>query len=191
MSVNLTAFSLSQKIAEGTLSEIITTIKCKTDISEPVFIFNDKTGTRIEVNFEFANASILAMTLQAYPELKPPADVQDLPLVEKSRGRPKLGVVAKEITLLPRQWEWLSTQPGGASATIRRLVDEAKKLGADEDNLRRKTEAAYKFLSEIGGNLPNYEESLRALFANQQAAFKKMSATWPNDIRQYALKLAF
>lgn len=191
MSVNLTAFSLSQKIAEGTLSEIITTIKGKTDISEPVFIFNDKTGTRIEVNFEFANASILAMTLQAYPELKPPADVQDLPLVEKSRGRPKLGVVAKEITLLPRQWEWLSTQPGGASATIRRLVDEAKKLGADEDNLRRKTEAAYKFLSEIGGNLPNYEESLRALFANQQAAFKKMSVTWPNDIRQYALKLAF
>lgn len=191
MSITLTAFSNNRKIAEGTLKAVITKIKNTASKSEPIFIFNDKTGGRIEVNFDSDYTHILAMTVQTYPELNDSPEMKEAATIGRQRGRPKLGVVSKEITLLPRQWEWLATQPGGASATIRRLVDEAKKLRATEDSARQKVDAAYKFLNEIGGNLPNYEESLRALFAFEKARFKEMSLSWPKDISHYALKLAF
>lgn len=108
-----------------------------------------------------------------------------------TRGRPKLGVVAREVTLLPRQWEWLATQPGGASATLRRLVDDARKAIHPRQRRRAAQEAAYRFMQAIAGDLPGYEEATRALFADDRLAFEERIGPWPEDIRIYAVRLAF
>ncbi len=190
MSEFITVFHQNQKVAEGTLSDVVKVMKNQTAVSAPILVFSDRTGMRLEINFESDEAHIYAMTMQAYPEFNDNQSPEKIVTI-KQRGRPKLGVVAKEITLLPRQWEWLANQSGGASATIRRLVDEAKKIGAVAETQRVKIESAYKFLSEIAGNLPNYEESLRMLFANEKTKFDHLTHAWPKDIRQYAIKLAF
>ena len=109
----------------------------------------------------------------------------------RGRGRPKLGVVAREVTLLPRQWEWLATQPGGASAVLRRLVDEAKRAGGLREQRQTALKAAYTFMHALAGDLPGYEEATRALFANDQAGFQTHTSDWPEDVRRYAFKLAF
>jgi len=113
--------------------------------------------------------------------------------VEKSRGRgrPKLGVVAREVTLLPRHWEWLATQPGGASVALRKLVEEARRTHAGSDKRRNAQEAAYHFMAAIAGNLPGFEEATRALFANDQEGFRGRLVAWPDDVREHAIKLAF
>ena len=102
-------------------------------------------------------------------------------------GRPKLGVVAREVSLLPRHWEWLATQTGGASATLRRLVDEAKKTSQTKDLLKQAQETTYRFMSAIAGDLPHYEEALRALYAKDEKNFKAQIRDWPEDIKN-ALK---
>jgi hypothetical protein len=103
-------------------------------------------------------------------------------------GRPKLGVVSREISLLPRHWEWLEAQPSGASAAIRRLVDQARNSAADQE--RRGREAAGRFLTAIAGNLPGYEEATRALWAGDTARFSALMADWPADVRAYAEQLS-
>lgn len=100
----------------------------------------------------------------------------------RGRGRPKLGVTAREITLLPRQWEWLARQPGGASATIRRLVEAARREPAGEELAR---EAAYRFMSQMCGDRPGYEEALRALYRGEGERFETLIADWPADIRAF------
>jgi hypothetical protein len=99
------------------------------------------------------------------------------------RGRPSLGVAAREVTLLPRHWEWLSRQPGGASAAIRRLVEEAARQAPEP---REKRDAAYRFLSHMGGDRPGYEEALRALYRGDGERFRALIAPWPEAIRDYA-----
>jgi len=110
------------------------------------------------------------------------------PPVPRGRGRPKLGVTAREVTLLPRHWDWLATQPGGASVALRRLVETARR--SDAARARAAQEAAYRFINAIAGNLPEHEEALRALFANDLDGFAQRIAAWPVDVRGYALKLA-
>ncbi|MEO5756625.1 MAG: DUF2239 family protein [Mesorhizobium sp.] len=90
----------------------------------------------------------------------------------RARGRHKLGVVAREVTLLPRQWEWLASQPGGASQALRRLVDEKRRLGVGQSLIRTAREAAYRFMSAMAGNLPGFEEAVRALFAGDEQRFE-------------------
>ena len=88
-------------------------------------------------------------------------------------GRPKLGVVAREITLLPRHWEWLAQQTGGASVAIRKLVDEARRATATTAIASASAqEAAYRFMSAMAGNLPHFEEAIRALFADDPRRFE-------------------
>lgn len=178
--ITLTAFSQQQQIAHGTLSELLQQIQSANIQRESVFIFNDHSGKRLDIHVQ----GDIEATLAVYPEL---AEVN----VVKSRGRPKLGVSAKEVTLLPRHWEWLATQPGGASATLRRLIDQARKNGEAADNKRQRHDRAYHFMYEIAGDLPDYEASLRALFADDEAAFTACIENWPRDIRHYALRLAF
>ena len=105
-------------------------------------------------------------------------------------GRPKLGVVAREVTLLPRHWEWLAQQSGGASVALRKLVDEARRTGEDRDRVRQAQEAAYRFMSAMAGNKANYEDAIRALFAGEAARFEDLIAEWPADVRRHAAKLA-
>jgi hypothetical protein len=99
--------------------------------------------------------------------------------------------MAKEVTLLPRHWDWLSGQPGGASVALRKLVDQARKTSGDSDRVRAAQEAAYRFMSAIAGNLPGFEEAARALFAYDRRRFAEIIAGWPEDIRDYAIRLAF
>jgi len=100
-------------------------------------------------------------------------------------------VVAREVTLLPRHWDWLNQQPGGASVALRKLVDQARRMNGDRDRSRAARDAAYHFMSAIAGNLPDFEEAIRALFADDQRRFAALIASWPQDIRDHAVKLAF
>lgn len=100
-------------------------------------------------------------------------------------GRPRLGVVAREVTLLPRHWEWLSKQRGGASAALRRLVEDARKTHAEHDAQRQAKERAYRFMSAIGGGYPGFEEASRALFADDAGAFAERIQDWPVDVRAH------
>jgi uncharacterized protein len=135
------------------------------------------------------NVNILAFDLQT-------AELTDFdarnPSVEPSAGpgRPKLGVVPREITLLPRHWDWLKSQPGGASVALRKLVEVAMKANVDHDKVRLSTEITYRFMSAIAGHLPGFEEASRALFAANGGAFESVIADWPKDIRSHLLTLA-
>ena len=81
-------------------------------------------------------------------------------------------MVAREVTLLPRHWEWLAQQSGGASVALRRLVDQARRGTEDKDRIRRAQEAAYRFMSAMAGNRPNFEDAIRALFAGDSLVSK-------------------
>lgn len=107
-----------------------------------------------------------------------------------SRGRPKLGVVSGEVTLLPRHWQWLKAQRGGASATLRRLIDEARKAGLGEAETRARQERCYRFMTHLGGDLPGYEDALRALFAGDDKAFANAILPWPEGLRTWVWRLA-
>jgi hypothetical protein len=101
-----------------------------------------------------------------------------------------LGVVAREVTLLPRHWQWLGEQPGGASVALRKLVDEARKANEGKDRLRRAQDSAYRFMSAMAGNLPGFEEAIRALFGGDSGRFEEQVAGWPAGVRDHAMKLA-
>jgi len=101
-------------------------------------------------------------------------------------GRPKLGVVAREVTLLPRHWEWLAAQPGGASVALRRLVDAARHASPVANRVRRAREATYRFMTAVAGDLPRYEEAIRALFAGDGARYDAVIGGWPNGVQLYA-----
>ena len=116
----------------------------------------------------------------------PPVDV-DLP--KPARGRPRLGVTAREVTLLPRHWDWLATQPGGASAALRRLVDQARRDSGGADAIRQAQEATYRVMTTLAGDFPDYEEATRALFANDRQRFAQLTAGWPGDIGDYIREL--
>jgi len=98
--------------------------------------------------------------------------------------------VAREITLLPRHWDWLARQRGGASVAIRQLVEEARRTGEDRDRVRQAQESAYRFMSVTAGNRPHYEDAIRALFSGETTRFEKLIAEWPKDVRDHAIRLA-
>ncbi|BDC48116.1 hypothetical protein F183_A04320 [Bryobacterales bacterium F-183] len=108
----------------------------------------------------------------------------------KTVGRPKLGVVGREVTLLPRHWEWLNSRPGGASVALRKLVDQARKDSEASDRIRLAQESTYHLMTEAAGDLPGYEEALRALFARQEDRFRAEIAGWPEIVREEALRRA-
>lgn len=108
----------------------------------------------------------------------------------RTAGRPKLGVVAREITLLPRHRDWLNRQPGGASVALRKQVEDARRVNAGRDSVRAAREAAYRFMSAIAGALPGFEEASRALFAGERERFDELVAPWPQDERAHLGKLS-
>ena len=118
-----------------------------------------------------------------------PAPPQSAP-PSASRGRPKLGVVSGEVTLLPRHWQWLKAQRGGASATLRRLIDEARRAGQGEAEAKARQERCYRFMTHLGGDLPGYEDALRALFASDAPTFAEAIKPWPEGLRTWVWRLA-
>lgn len=115
-------------------------------------------------------------------------DLRDAP--PPARGRPKMDVKAQEITLLPRHWDWLSGQKGGASAVLRRLVDDAIRTSAGLCSDHERQTTTYALMSSMGGDLPNFEDALRKLFTNDWMGLATLIAAWPKDFRDYALVLA-
>jgi hypothetical protein len=188
-----TAFEGSRLIASGKLAHVAVKAKEVIDLGErgPVLIFDNQTSHLIEVDFRGNEQDVLerlnAATGQRAEETEPD---QRESVGLRRPGRPKLGVVAREVTLLPRHWEWLNSQPGGASVALRKLVDGARRVNAGKDRVRQAQEAAYRFMSAMAGNEPGFEEATRSLFAGNSERFQEMVAEWPVDVRDHAKKLA-
>ncbi|HZO48422.1 MAG TPA: DUF2239 family protein [Xanthobacteraceae bacterium] len=180
-----TAFEGTRRIASGELGQVARKTKDVVDRNgrAPVLIFDDSTSEQIEVDFR-GSAEDVAARLAALSGKETAA------AAPRGPGRPKLGVVAREITLLPRHWEWLNRQPGGASVALRKLIDEARNSHQDRDRVRQAQEAAYRFMSAMAGNEPGFEEATRALFAKDLQRLRALTAAWPDDIRDHAMKLA-
>jgi hypothetical protein len=174
-STNFTGFVGQRLIASGALAHVGLKAKALLDAgeNEPIFIFEDATGLPTDLDFRGTPDEFLE-------KLTP----------KRGPGRPKLGVVCREISLLPRHWDWLNTQPGGASVTLRKLVEAAKRDSQVADKARRSQEAAYRFMSAMAGDFPGFEEAARALFANSSKRFDSLTRTWPHDIRDQVRKLA-
>ncbi|MFC7396198.1 DUF2239 family protein [Chelatococcus sp. GCM10030263] len=183
-----TAFDGSCRIASGPLPEVTLAVKQAIDggAAGPVLTYDDATGRVVDLDINGAPADAVARVTPEPDSAEEPATAG-----ARGRGRPKLGVVAREVTLLPRHWEWLNSQPGGASVALRKLVEEARRVSAGADRLRQAREAAYHFMAAAGGDLPGYEEAIRALFAGDRGRVVGCLAAWPPDLRDHALKLGF
>jgi hypothetical protein len=180
-----TAFEGQRRLVSGPLHEVALAVKrAEQRASNGIAIFSDATGLAVDLDLRGSDHEIVAR-LPASPA---PAALEAAP--PRGRGRPKLGVVAREVTLLPRHWEWLATQPGGASVTLRKLVDAARRANGDKDRSRAARDAAYHFMSAMAGNLPGFEEASRALFADERRRFTSLIAAWPDDIRDHITRLA-
>jgi hypothetical protein len=182
-----TAFEGLQRLASGPLTEVVLVVKrAEQRAAERVAMFSDATGRPIDFDLRGSDAEILA---RLPPTTSPPPE--ETPSEPRGRGRPKLGVVAREVTLLPRHWEWLNTQPGGASVSLRKLVEAARRANGDKDRIRAARDAAYHFMSAMAGNLPHFEDASRALFADDRRQFAALIAAWPGDVRDHIVRLAF
>ncbi len=199
MSNPCTAFLGMRRIAGGELGAILPALKAA-HAGAPqaaLLVFEDATSRIVEVDLRASapagqspGAGALAGAFEAAASDATSADAAAVKPGMRSAGRPKLGVVAREVTLLPRHWDWLNRQPGGASVTLRKLVEEARRVLAGRDRVRQAQEVTYRFLLAIGGDLPGYEEAMRALFAGRRERFEALLAHWPPDVRDHALRLS-
>jgi hypothetical protein len=183
-----TAFEGERRLASGPLAEVALAVeRAARNASDPITIFSDQSGRAIDLDLRGGDDEVLARL----PDPPVANQTQGAPPAEpRGRGRPKLGVVAREVTLLPRHWEWLNAQPGGASVAIRKLVEAARRASGDRDRQRAARDAAYHFMSAMAGNMTNFEEASRALFADDRRRFVSHIADWPVDIRDHVIALA-
>jgi uncharacterized protein len=171
-----TAFKGQSMIASGSLEKVLPELKKRFDADKSVMmlIFDEATGRQVDFDLRGTEAQVLARAL---------------PGQRTGPGRPKLGVVSREISLLPRHWEWLEEQPSGASAALRRLVDEARRREQGRQRVRLALDAAARFMSAMAGNLPGFEEATRALYAKDRGQLESLTSKWPRDVRKHMLQL--
>ena len=183
------AFEGDRRIGSGSLRDVARAAREALDRRQDasILVFESRSSAPVDIDLRDSVDDVLA---RIPPAATPPANEDTAIAAPRGPGRPKLGVVAREITLLPRHWDWLAQQKGGASVAIRRLVDEARRVNEDADRIRLGQEAAYRFMSAMAGNRPHYEEAIRALFAADPRRFEKLIAEWPADVRDHAAKLA-
>jgi DNA invertase Pin-like site-specific DNA recombinase len=180
-----TAFQGETLIASGDLGSVALAARAATlgEVPAMPLIFNDETGQVIDLDLRGTDQDVL----RRLPDTNPMVP----PQLEKSgRGRPRLGVIAREITLLPKHWDWLSGQSGGASAALRRLVEQAQRENAGADAIREAQTTAYRVMYALAGHLGGYEDALRALYAGDRGRFVELILAWPNDLSAYIMKLA-
>jgi hypothetical protein len=161
----VTVFYKDEVIARGSPEEFAGALRGLEPLSRSsdLLAFDDETGGQVDLD----------LTGTAPP---------------RPRGRPSLGVEAREVTLLPRHWQWLSNQPGGASVSLRKLVEADMRRGRGERECR---DAAYRFLSVMAGDRPGFEEAARALYQGDRQRFEICAVTWPEAIRGHARTLAW
>ena len=179
------AFARHDLLARGDLATVaLAVLDSETHArGETVLLFEAGTGRQFDIDLSGSRAAVAARyAQQAVPE--PAAEAP------RRRGRPKLGVVGREVTLLPRHWAWLEQQRGGASAALRRLVDEARRADAGGDLRRRAQDRTQRLMAALAGDLPGFEEAARALYGGDGERFEAETATWPRDLRAVVLELA-
>lgn len=171
-----TAFAGHRLIASGAPREVVGAVKAAVEAGESVLVFDDEDARLVEFDLRGDLEAVLARLAPAVEEKRGP-------------GRPKLGVTAREVTLLPRHWDWLAGQPGGASVALRKLIEGALREAEGPDRVRKGREAAYRFMTAVAGDLPGYEEATRMMFAGDAAGFEAAVAEWPEGVRIWAIKL--
>jgi hypothetical protein len=174
---NYIVFAGARRVAAGPLREVLPVLKRRFDRnrSDVGLVFEVETGRQVEFDLRGTPAEILDRAL---------------PAPQRARGRPKLGVVSREVSLLPRHWDWLEEQTAGISGALRRLVEQAMKTQPDKQRARRTRDALSRFLYSMAGDRPNYEEAARALFAGDLARFEQLVRRWPKDVRDHAVAQA-
>lgn len=177
------AFHGEQRIAHGALAEVARVAKQALDAgaTEPLLVFDEHDSRQIEIDFR---GSVEDVVKRLSPEAAPAASTSRGP------GRPKLGVVPREVTLLPRHWDWLGQQPGGASAVLRRLVEKSIRHGGAKERARHAMESVDRFMRVMAGNTAGYEEASRAFYRGERERFEALVAPWPADVRTHLLQLA-
>jgi hypothetical protein len=179
--ISCTAFAGHRRVASGELGDVAAKVKDLSDRgeAESILVFDDDSGRTIEIDVRGTRERMLVE-----------APSTEYPSSQRGPGRPKLGVIAREVTLLPRHWEWLGMQPGGASVALRKLVEDARRTNRKRDRVRHAQESAYRFMSTLAGDLPAFEEATRALFAGNAQRFEECVETWPRDVSVHARQLA-
>jgi hypothetical protein len=178
-----TAFAGVRQLASADLKTVLLQTKAYLDqggneSKDLVLIFEDATGKQVDFDFRGTPEEVMQRA----------GEMEGTEAPRTGPGRPKLGVVAREVTLLPRHWEWLESQPNGISAALRRLVDEARKREPGKQRARQVRDAVSRFLWVMAGNLPDFEEASRALFAADRDHLEALTQAWPEDIRSYLLR---
>ncbi len=177
-----TAFCRGKIIATGARPSVALAVRhALVSGNDPIAIIDDATGQEIDFDLRGSDDEIRQRLTPSEESAVPP---------KPGRGRPRLGVVPREVTLLPRHWDWLAQQPGGASAALRRLVDEARKSRLAIASARTGKDAAFRAMSALAGDLTGFEEAARALYANDSSRFDVMLQHWPPDIADYVRRLA-
>ena len=197
-SSSYTAFEGTRCIAHGALQQVALAAKQAMDMAAdaahalPILVFDDATSETLELDWRGSTeafAARLEATVATAPAPHPP-EAEVATQTQRGPGRPKLGVIAREVTLLPRHWEWLSTQPGGASVALRKLVEQARRAASSADRIRQAQDATYRFMSVMAGCLEGFEEAARALFAADGERFAALIAAWPADLGAHLRQLA-
>ena len=181
---NLIAFAGDQCFASGDSAHVARAARRLAAKSgdKPILAFDAATGEQVELDLRGVDAAPgkdFAVAAEG-----PPAPERRGP------GRPRLGVIAREVTLLPRHWDWLASQPGGASVALRKLVHQATRANVGKDRTRAAQNAAYRFMSAMAGNRAGFEHAARALFAGDAPTFNRLVAVWPRDVRDQTRRLA-
>jgi hypothetical protein len=181
---NFIAFAGDARIAAGDLACVALAAKkaVARPNHDPVLVFDAATSAPVELDLRGSREDVLGRL--------PAPPVAPEPEAPRGPGRPKLGVVAREVTLLPRHWDWLASQPGGASVALRKLVENASRAHAGKDRIRASQNAAYRFMSVMAGDRVGFEDAARALFAGDAATFHRLVAAWPPDICDHLKTLA-
>ncbi len=190
------AFVGTRRIAEGPLAKVAQAVKAHLDGDAATLplIFDAQTSVPRELDLRGTQADVAA---RLAPDGEADGEgggegggAESSTLAERVRGRPRLGVVAREVTLLPRHWDWLAAQPGGASVALRKLVEEARRADGRAGEARAARDAAYSFMAAMAGAEPGYDEAARALFAGKADAFAALIVPWSADVRDHVARLA-
>jgi uncharacterized protein len=180
---SFTAFNGHRQIATGELLHVAQAALSETNNGDvTILILDDLTASPVELDLRHSAE-------QAVAGYRARTHLPEAVTIRPGRGRPKLGVIAREVTLLPRHWDWLSGQPGGASAALRRLVEDARRTSEGPDRVRKGQQCLYRAMSILAGDLPNFEEASRALFANDAPHLTTIVEDWPDDIAAYLRRL--
>ncbi|MEO8277472.1 MAG: DUF2239 family protein [Thermoanaerobaculia bacterium] len=189
------AFAGKKRVARGTPADVATRVKAVVDKTPnaQLLVFDSRTSRPVELDLRGTLATVLRKLPDGAGSKSSASKLEDSTEEESAArgpGRPRLGVVAREVTLLPRHWNWLASQPGGASVALRKLVEQGLRSSAGADRQREAREAAYRFLHAMAGDEPGFEEASRALFAGDLSRLREHLTMWPRDVRAHAIALA-